>query len=147
MSNLTFWHYLIFVIFIFIAVYFCIGRFGQWHQLYKTYQGYQTKQPKAGNSFSLTAFRLGYISYKSSVNMAVDGDCLRIFMQPGFGLGHPQISAIPLADIQGTTRQTAIGTLVALSFAKAPGVTALISPDIASTIAQQSNGSWQIKSA
>lgn len=144
MSNLTFWHYLIIVVSIFIAGYYCIGRFGQWHKLHKAYAEQKNSQLLTGTSFSLAAFRLGYISYKSSVHMAVDGDYLRIFMQPGFALGHPQISAIPLADIKATTRQTPIGTLVALSFAKAPGVTALVSTDTANKISTLSKDKWQV---
>ncbi|WP_119396297.1 hypothetical protein [Salinibius halmophilus] len=144
MPELSILHYIVILVVVFFVGYYCIGRFGQWHKLHTAYAEQKNSQLLNGTSFSLAAFRLGYISYKSSVNMAVDGDCLRIFMQPGFGLGHPQISAIPLADIEAKTRQTAIGDLVELRFAKAPGIRALISTDVANKIVHQSRDTWWV---
>lgn len=131
MTDLSFIHYAGFVLFVALAGYYCIGRFGQWRALQQAYFAVQSSNDAPVHSQTLAAFRLGYISYKSSVRLDVYPQHIKLSMQPGFGLGHPPIKAIPAADIELAPTNTAIGKLVEVRFKQAPGVVALVSENVA----------------
>jgi len=122
-----------------------IARMSGWAALAAAYPAGQVMTPNMRWSWQSAVMNLN-TSYNAGLTLVADLQAVHVSVFLLMRPGHKPFS-VPWEDIRATPRHLLLMERVALTFAKAPNVTMLISPKLAERLAQASMGRLAVAGA
>ncbi len=117
-----------------------LSLFGGWWSLARAYP---PLQEFIGERFRWKSGRLGSVSYSGCLNLAANGDGLRVAVTFLFRLAHPPF-LVPWPEVEAISGRRLFSRVIQLRFRKVPIANLEVSRKLAERIAAASNGAFVV---